>query len=114
MSLRDDINIPLITILGVVSGLLVAVAIVGTQAGYNYVSHVQLSRNYDEAAKAGLYHVGENLWASQREKLNSAELSWNLLPPEKEGEAPKKDGVHIGLAKAMDLMIETKGAGVQR
>ncbi len=114
MSLRDDINIPLITVLGVVSGLLVAVAIVGTQAGYNYVTQAQLSRNYDEAEKAGLLSLGQKTWAPQREKLNDPQVAWNLTPPEKEGEQPKKEFVHIGLARAMDIMIETKGAGPKR
>lgn len=113
MSLRDDINIPLITVLGVVSGLLVAVAIVGTQAGYNYVTQAQLARNYDEADKLGLLSLGEKTWKPQREKLNDATPAWNLTPPEKEGEAPKKEFVHIGLQSAIDRMVATKGAGMQ-
>lgn len=113
MSLRDDINIPLITVLGVVSGLLVAVAIVGTQAGYNYVNQAQLARNYDDAEKSGLLSVGQKVWEPQREKLNDSTPAWNLTPPEKEGDAPKKEFVHIGIQRAMDIMVETKGAGVQ-
>jgi hypothetical protein len=114
MSLRDDINIPLITVLGITSGLLVAVAIVGTQAGYNYVTQAQLARNYDDAEKSGLLSLGQKTWQPQRDKLNSKEIAWNLTPPEKEGEQPKKEFVHIGLERAMEIMIETKGAGPAR
>ena len=114
MSLRDDINIPLITVLGVVSGLLVAVAIVGTQAGYNYVTQAQLARNYDEAEKSGLLSLGQKVWTPQREKLNSSQIAWNLTPPAQEGEAPKKEFVHIGIDRAMQIMVETKGAGPAR
>ena len=114
MSLRDDINIPLITILGITSGLVVAVAIVGTQAGYNYVTQTQLSRNFDDADKQGLLSLGERTWKPQREKLEAIEPAWNLTPSAKEGDAPKKEFVHIGLDRAMDLMVETKGAGPKR
>ncbi len=113
MSLRDDINIPLITVLGITSGLLVAVAIIGTQAGYNYVTQAQLARNYDEAEKNGL-SLGQSTWQPQRDKLNSSEIAWNLTPPATAGEQPKKEVVHIGLEKAMDIMVQTKGAGPTR
>lgn len=114
MSLRDDINIPLITVLGITSGLLVAVAIVGTQAGYNYVTQAQLSRNYDEAEKSGLLSYSQKIWEPQRARLNSDEVAWNLTPPEKEGDQPKKEFVHIGIEAAMDLMVQSKGANPAR
>lgn len=113
MSLRDDINIPLITVLGVVSGLLVAVAIVGTQAGYNYVNHAQLERNFDDAEKSGLLFYAKGARETQRANLYSSTVAWNLTPPP-EGQPPTKEFVHIGIERAMDMMVESKGAAGQR
>lgn len=113
MSLRDDINIPLITVLGVVSGLLVAVAIVGTQAGYNYVTHAQLERNFEDAEKSGLLSYSTKVWAEQRQKLNDPTVAWNFTPPA-EGQQPTKEFVHIGLDSAIEKMIASKGAAGQR
>lgn len=114
MSLRDDINIPLITVLGITTGLLVAVAIIGTQAGYNYVTSAQLSRNYAEAEQSGLLTFGKNTWKPQHDALMNPVPAWNLVPPAKEGDAPVKENVHIGLDAAIKIMVDTKGAGPKR
>ena len=99
MSLRDDINIPLIVVLGITTGLIVAVAIIGTQAGYNYVTLVDLARNYETSEERGILHFGENVWKPQTEALN-ASASWSNT---------EKTTVRIPLEQARQMMIDAKG-----
>ena len=100
MSLRDDINIPVVVTLGVVTGLIVAVAIVGTQAGYNYVTQAERARNYAQAEADGSLSLAKRVWQPQEAALNkrpgwaNAEKTQQTLP----------------LAEAKQLMISSKGA----
>lgn len=101
MSLRDDINIPLVCVLGLTTGLIVAVAIIGTQAGYNYAQQAEVARNYEDpnpAVQAQL-HYGEHVWAPQRDALAKS-ASWNDL---------NKTTVRIPLEDAKRIMIESNG-----
>lgn len=47
MSLKDDINIPLCVSVGLLVGVIVAVAVVATEAGYNYVDKRNISARYE-------------------------------------------------------------------
>ena len=100
MSLRDDINIPVVVVLGIATALIVAVAIIGTQAGYNYVTGVDLARNYKAAEDRGILHYGENIFAPQTESLHPEQPSWNSVD---------KSAVKISIDRAKELMIESKG-----
>lgn len=100
MSLRDDINIPVVLVLGITTGLIVAVAIVGTKAGYNYVTQIDLARNYDYGEKRGLVHYGEKVYAPQVDALHKAEVAWK---------DPNKASVSLPLDRAREIMIESKG-----
>ena len=100
MSLRDDINIPVILVLGATTGLIVAVAIIGTMAGYNYVTQVDLARNYASAEKSGILHFGENVYRPQNVALNAEQPAWADV---------NKASVRVSLARAKELMIESKG-----
>jgi hypothetical protein len=100
MSLRDDINIPVILVLGATTGLIVAVAIIGTQAGYNYVTQVDLARNYKAAEDRGILHFGENVYKPQADALKAEQPGWADL---------NKMSVRVSLDRAKELMIESKG-----
>ena len=99
MSLRDDINIPVITVLGITTGLIVAVAIVGTEAGYNYVTQVDLARNYESAEKRGILHYGENIFRAQAQAL-SRDVAWSDT---------NKTLVSLPLDQPKQKMIDSKG-----
>lgn len=100
MSLRDDINIPVVVTLGLVTGLIVAVAIVGTQAGYNYVTHAELERNFDDAEKDGTLAYGKRVWAPQEAALKTGG-KWATT---------QKTAQTISLDDAKKMMIDSKGA----
>lgn len=100
MSLRDDINIPVVVTLGVVTGLIVAVAIVGTQAGYNFVTHAERERNFAEAEANGSLSLGKKVWAPQEKALENP-ASWANV---------EKTQQTLPLAEAKKLMIASKGA----
>ena len=99
MSLRDDINIPLVVVLGLATGLIVTVAIIGTQAGYNYATASQLSSNYAEADARGQLRYGEAIWEPQRKSLDQA-ASWADA---------NKASVRLPIQDAMRIMIDSKG-----
>ena len=99
MSLRDDINIPVITVLGITTGLIVAVAIVGTEAGYNYVTQVDLARNYESAEKRGILHFGENVYRPQAQAM-TRDVAWSDT---------NKTMVSMPLDQARQMMIDSKG-----
>lgn len=99
MSLRDDINIPLIVVLGIITGLIVAVAIVGTKAGYNYVQQVDLARNYDYAAGKDLIHFGQQIMDQQQAAL-AQPAAWSNVD---------KSTVRIPIDRALTIMVESKG-----
>lgn len=99
MSLRDDINIPVISILGITTGLIVAVAIVGTHAGYNYVTQVDLARNYQTAEDRGILHYGKNILDKQSAQLEQP-AAWTEVD---------KSAVRIPINDARRIMIESKG-----
>ena len=48
MALKDDINIPLCVSVGVLVAVVVAIAVVATEAGYNYVDKRIVSARYEE------------------------------------------------------------------
>ena len=100
MSLRDDINIPVITVLGITTGLIVAVAIVGTQAGYNYVTQVDLARNYATAEERGILHFGQNVLNKQAEAMSAPQASWVDV---------EKTMVRLPLDQAKQMMLQSKG-----
>lgn len=100
MSLRDDINIPVVVVLGLVTGLIVAVAIVGTQAGYNYVTHAERERNFATAEAAGTLNLGKRVWKTQDEALRAPSAWANT----------EKTQQTLPIAEAKRLMIESKGA----
>jgi hypothetical protein len=100
MSLRDDINIPVVVVLGLVTGLIVAVAIVGTQAGYNYVTHAELERNYAEAEKDGTLSLGNRVFHQQDAALKKGG----------EWATTQKTQQTISIEDAKRLFIESKGA----
>ena len=100
MSLRDDINVPVVVVLGLVTGLIVAVAIVGTQAGYNYVRAAELERNFDDAEKSGTLSLGKQVWAPQQAALDSTDLKWANV---------EKTSVHVSIDKAKQMFIDAKG-----
>ena len=102
MSLRDDINIPVVVVLGLVTGLIVAVAIVGTQAGYNYVTQAEHERNYLEAEASGTLNLGKHLWIPQSEAM-AKKAAWANN---------EKSMQTLPLERAKQLMIESKGAVV--
>lgn len=99
MSLRDDINIPVIVVLGVTTGLIVAVAIVGTKAGYNYVTQVDLARNYQSAEDRKILHYGLNIFEGQSAAL-AKPAEWATVD---------KSAAHIPLDRAKEMMIESQG-----
>ena len=101
MSLRDDINVPVVIVLGLVTGLIVAVAIVGTQAGYNYVRHAELERNYDNAEANGTLSFGKQVWAPQEKALHDPEPKWMDV---------EKTTVHQSIDKAKQMFINAKGS----
>lgn len=101
MSLRDDINVPVVVVLGVVTGLIVAVAIVGTQAGYNYVLHAELERNYTDAEKNGTLSLGKQVWAPQQAALDEPDASWANV---------EKTSVRQSIGAAKQMFIDAKGA----
>ena len=101
MSLRDDINIPVVIVLGIVTGLIVAVAIIGTQAGYNYVSHAEVERNYREAEANGSLNLGKRVWAEQEAAMNDPAKGWATT---------QKTAVRMPIDRAEQLLIENKGA----
>lgn len=100
MSLRDDINVPVVVVLGLVTGLIVAVAIVGTQAGYNYVRQAELERNFSTAEKNGTLSLGKQVWAPQQAALDSTEAKWTNV---------EKTSVHVSIDKAKQMFIEARG-----
>jgi hypothetical protein len=100
MSLRDDINIPVVVVLGLATGLIVAVAIVGTRAGYNYVTNVDLARNYDAQEKSGNLTFGANTLRAQKQKLAEAGPKWANV---------EKTLVTIPIEDAKTLMVQSKG-----
>jgi hypothetical protein len=100
MSLRDDINIPVVVVLGLVTGLIVAVAIVGTQAGYNYVTQAERDRAFANAEADGSLSLGKRVWRTQEEAL-AKPAAWANV---------EKTQQTLPLAEAKKLMIESKGA----
>jgi hypothetical protein len=102
MSLRDDINIPLVLVLGAATGLLVAVSIIGTRAAFNYVKKAEVERNYAYAEERGILHFGDNVWKPQLEALEA-----------KDGPAwadTGKQSVAISINDAKRIYIESKGS----
>jgi hypothetical protein len=65
MALRDDINIPLLVVLGLATALAVGVTILLTEALYNETNHRMVNRKYEQA---GISYA-EQIWAPQEQSL---------------------------------------------
>lgn len=58
MALKDDINIPLLVALGLLSGLLLGITILLTEAAFRKVEYGTLDARWDEAEKRDTYAQG--------------------------------------------------------
>ena len=98
-SLFNTVTLSLVAMLGLTTGLIVAVAIIGTQAGYNYATQSELARNYAEAEQSGRLRFGESVWGPQRKALE-ADASWADV---------NKTNVRIPLTRALQIMVDSHG-----
>jgi hypothetical protein len=102
MALKDDINVPLCVSVGLLVAVIVAIAVVSTEAGYNYVDNRIVSARYVDIEQ----NRPELIYSHNIVKDAKAEL-------EKTG--PRfENGVQVGqrlkIEDAIKLVAQNKGA----
>jgi hypothetical protein len=102
MALKDDINVPLCVSVGVLVAVIVAVAVIATEAGYNYVDKRVIANRFEEIeTKRPELIYSHDILMQAKENLN------------KTGPVVE-NGVTIGNAvpidQAIKLVAQSKGA----
>jgi hypothetical protein len=94
MAFKQEVNVPLILTIGIVSGIMLLVIVIGTQAWFQNEEQSEIATKALEFPHQGLI----DLQSGQRANINS--YRW----------VDQKNGVvAIPIGRAMDVMLQTNG-----
>jgi hypothetical protein len=94
MAFKQEVNVPLILTIGIVSGIMLLVIVIGTQAWFQNEEQSEIAAKAQEFPHAALIELQNG----QRVNINS--YHWV---------DKKNDVVTVPIGRAMEVMLETHG-----